>query len=219
MNKRNAWIFAGIVAAVFFTLAVADVLVDTGPFNSVILGDGTAADWCIYFEDGTQRAICWDDSEGEFSANYALNNTFGVIEVSGANAPAIVFNSLASANSGSEGQFQSDMLDTTSGSEEAAFRISAMGDGSLGPVVQMAQDSTNGAYIKWFGPSSPGLMGYTGTTGHSYFSNSRHYEFDDEIFINLASAKLVMTSPDGTCSACGPDNSDVWSCSSITCPS
>lgn len=32
------------------------------------------------------------------------------------------------------------------------------------------------------------------------------------------SGKLIMRSPDWTCSACGPDNSDVWHCSSIACP-
>lgn len=29
--------------------------------------------------------------------------------------------------------------------------------------------------------------------------------------------KLIMKSPDGTCSACGPTNSDSWSCSPTTC--
>lgn len=38
------------------------------------------------------------------------------------------------------------------------------------------------------------------------------------IYINLSSGKLIMKSPDGTCSSCGPDNSDAWACSSIACP-
>lgn len=38
------------------------------------------------------------------------------------------------------------------------------------------------------------------------------------VYISAAGAPLVMQSPDGTCSRCGPDNSDVWACVSITCP-
>lgn len=37
-------------------------------------------------------------------------------------------------------------------------------------------------------------------------------------YISGAGIKLIMTSPDGTCSECGPDNSDAWSCASVTCP-
>lgn len=32
------------------------------------------------------------------------------------------------------------------------------------------------------------------------------------------STTIIMKSPDGSCSACGPNNSDVWSCTSTTCP-
>lgn len=39
-----------------------------------------------------------------------------------------------------------------------------------------------------------------------------------DVYVNNTSAKLIMKSPDGTCSSCGPDNSDVWACSSVACP-
>jgi hypothetical protein len=29
---------------------------------------------------------------------------------------------------------------------------------------------------------------------------------------------IIMQSPDGSCSACGPSNADIWACSSVTCP-
>lgn len=41
---------------------------------------------------------------------------------------------------------------------------------------------------------------------------------DGNVAMRTTAAKLVMVSPDGTCSACGPDNSDVWACSSVACP-
>ncbi len=37
-------------------------------------------------------------------------------------------------------------------------------------------------------------------------------------FIQLAGEGLILTSPDGTCSACGVNNSDAFSCASVTCP-
>ena len=38
------------------------------------------------------------------------------------------------------------------------------------------------------------------------------------IYINTAGGRLLMKSPDGTCSECGPNNSDAWSCAGVTCP-
>lgn len=38
------------------------------------------------------------------------------------------------------------------------------------------------------------------------------------VAVRTTGSKLIMTSPDGTCSACGPDNSDVWACASVACP-
>jgi hypothetical protein len=39
-----------------------------------------------------------------------------------------------------------------------------------------------------------------------------------DIYINHTSSKLIMKKPDGNCSACGPDNADVWVCSAVACP-
>ena len=41
---------------------------------------------------------------------------------------------------------------------------------------------------------------------------------DDDVYINKTSGKLIMKSPDGTCSSCGPSNLDVWTCTGVTCP-
>lgn len=37
-------------------------------------------------------------------------------------------------------------------------------------------------------------------------------------FFNQTAGVLILKSPDGTCSSCGPDNTDTWACSSVTCP-
>jgi hypothetical protein len=39
-----------------------------------------------------------------------------------------------------------------------------------------------------------------------------------DVYLNQTSGRLILKSPDGTCSSCGPDNADTWSCSSVTCP-
>lgn len=39
-----------------------------------------------------------------------------------------------------------------------------------------------------------------------------------DVYVNQTSGRLIMKSPDGTCSSCGPNNADVWSCAGITCP-
>jgi hypothetical protein len=41
---------------------------------------------------------------------------------------------------------------------------------------------------------------------------------DGDIYIDKTAGKLIMKSPDGSCSACGPDNSDNWACLSVACP-
>lgn len=37
-------------------------------------------------------------------------------------------------------------------------------------------------------------------------------------YVNTTPSVIYLKSPDGTCSSCGVDNSDVFSCSSVTCP-
>jgi len=39
-----------------------------------------------------------------------------------------------------------------------------------------------------------------------------------DVYINHTSSQLVMKKPDGTCAACGPNNADIWVCSSVACP-
>jgi hypothetical protein len=39
-----------------------------------------------------------------------------------------------------------------------------------------------------------------------------------DVYINQTSSQLIMKKPDGTCASCGPNNSDIWVCTGITCP-
>jgi len=39
-----------------------------------------------------------------------------------------------------------------------------------------------------------------------------------DAYINNTSGQLILKSPDGTCSSCGVDNSDAWSCTGVACP-
>ena len=39
-----------------------------------------------------------------------------------------------------------------------------------------------------------------------------------EVYVNYSTGGLILKSPDGTCSRCTVNNSDVFSCTSITCP-
>lgn len=70
-----------------------------------------------------------------------------------------------------------------------------------GDTAYMRFDDT---YSKWV------ISSDTGATGISIHSNT--------VYIHGNSTKLIMTSPDGTCSSCGVDNSDSWTCASTTCP-
>ncbi len=73
-------------------------------------------------------------------------------------------------------------------------------------------------------PGSPGVFVSTsvfvinGRIGIGTADPKRKLEINDDIYINFTGGKLIMKSPDGTCSACGPDDADVWSCASIVCP-
>ena len=69
---------------------------------------------------------------------------------------------------------------------------------------------TSGVKIK---TASAGSSGATNNTPTIKFG----VEADGSIYTTTASAKLIMVSPDGSCSACGPDNADSWSCSSVAC--
>lgn len=58
----------------------------------------------------------------------------------------------------------------------------------------------------------------TGNVGIGRASASTTLEVVGDIYSSSTTAHLIMKSPDGSCSSCGPDNSDVWACTGITCP-
>lgn len=39
-----------------------------------------------------------------------------------------------------------------------------------------------------------------------------------EVYVNYSTGGIILTSPDETCARCTIDNSDTFSCTSITCP-
>lgn len=60
-----------------------------------------------------------------------------------------------------------------------------------------------------------------GTTSPGYLfevNNGTMSVKNGPVYINFPGSQLIMKSPDGTCSACGPSNLDVWTCAGVTCP-
>lgn len=56
------------------------------------------------------------------------------------------------------------------------------------------------------------------TSGVSRVKVSDTYTETSNVGYNSNTTNPIWTSPDGTCSRCGPDNSDNWACVSVTCP-
>jgi hypothetical protein len=63
-----------------------------------------------------------------------------------------------------------------------------------------------------------GKLYINGNVGIGTTSPNVKLQVSGQIYQDSAGTKMIFKSPDGTCSACGPDNSDVWTCASVTCP-
>lgn len=79
--------------------------IENNPFNtnSVTLGDGTASDISFIFNDGTNRIFKWDDTNGRFDLNNAINiqgniKSSGVLQVDGTDT-SYIFDKLAIGHS------------------------------------------------------------------------------------------------------------------------
>ena len=73
--------------------------------------------------------------------------------------------------------------------------------------------SATGGYISF----KTAAAGGAGSSVNALAEIARYTVAGDH-YMAVASAKLIMKSPDGTCSSCGPDDSDVWSCTGVSCP-
>jgi hypothetical protein len=86
------------------------------------------------------------------------------------------------------------------------FKNTAYGSGMAG--INTIESQTNSLLIN---PSG-------GNVGIGTTSPNVKLQVSGQIYQDSAGTKMIFKSPDGTCSACGPNNSDVWTCASVTCP-
>jgi hypothetical protein len=64
-------------------------------------------------------------------------------------------------------------------------------------------------------------LGYTGVTGaqYAFIDGAQGFRVPLNMYVyNTAQSWVIVVSPDGTCSRCGADNTDVWTCAGVTCP-
>ena len=67
--------------------------------------------------------------------------------------------------------------------------------------------------------SSSNIYYSTGNVGIGTTAPVQKFEVNGgDVYINHTTSQLIMKKPDGTCAACGPNNSDIWVCASTSCP-
>jgi hypothetical protein len=104
-------------------------------------------------------------------------------------------------------------LSTLNGTTYTAGRISSGFDTT----------SYSGAYLDLEYPTgdnifSTGLRVKNGNVGIGTTDSKTKLQVSGQIYQDGAGTKMIFKSPDGSCSACGPDNSDAWTCAAVTCP-
>ncbi len=87
------------------------------------------------------------------------------------------------------------------------FRLLNTGD--LTPILVKSVQELNNNTVK---------TGPDGSVGIGTASPKTKLQVSGQIYQDSAGTKMLFKSPDGTCSACGPNDSDVWTCLSAACP-
>ncbi|MFH1398189.1 MAG: hypothetical protein ABIH27_06555 [Candidatus Omnitrophota bacterium] len=79
--------------------------------------------------------------------------------------------------------------------------------------------SPYGSYYNLTASNNVTLANVTGSmVGIGTNTPKTKLEVSGQIYQNSTGTVMIFKSPDGSCSGCGPNNSDVWSCSSVSCP-
>ncbi len=93
--------------------------------------------------------------------------------------------------------------------------------GNMPSILEFAthKGSKNNSYGTQMTLDSDGNLTVNGNVGIGTADPKKKLEVSGgDVYVNQTSGELIMKSPDGTCSSCGPNNSDVWSCVSVSCP-
>jgi hypothetical protein len=175
---------------------------------------------------------CYDGTtaHGDLSIGADSNNSDGLLLQSTTNNTSFVgFDQSSADDRGANPDVSMVAIcdDTTGSSNDCDFAFNGIADGNFGTLITMggtydASASALEPYLRFYRNGSnsqtSGITGYTGTSGHMVlWGDVAYVEVQPPVWFVSTTAN-IYTSPDGTCSQCGPDNSDNWACSSVSCP-
>ena len=229
--NRCKWILLGVVVGLV-GIVLAQSLGDAA-FRYLTIGEGTAVDPEITFDELIDSKLIWDGSGFTLGTSTARTDSsnMNVKDVQMRSVlPTIGFDDTQSDGSPGAGGFTINMTDVTDASEDSQFIFTIARAGQVATVAAVDSDTTlTGTGLKGmtiYDPNSTtyGMqIRYEGTLGGrlALFGGSPEgWEIQNFVYINPATppSYLYMESPDGTCARCSIGNTDVWSCTSVTCP-
>ena len=122
-------------------------------------------------------------------------------------------------NTVSSGTVPGAILFVTSSNLVERMRITSAGNVGIGTTAPL------GLLQVGTSPNAPLIVEVGGSVGIGTTNPSARLEIvpasttpAESLYINVSGSRIILKSPDGTCSACGTDNADAWSCVSVTCP-